>query len=196
MNWLDIILALILALSIAASFRKGLTREIIGLASVILALLLAIWFYGTAGAALAPYVSSRPLANLLGFFVIFGAVWLVGAMASFILGKFLKVTGLSIVDHALGAVFGALRGVLISIALIMGIMAFSQGDRPPEAIVRSRIAPYVTGAARAVSSLAPHELKEGFRRTYAQVTAAWEKALKDGIRRAPGAQQGKDERQL
>jgi membrane protein required for colicin V production len=196
MNWLDIILALILVASIGASFRKGLTREIIGLASVILALLLAIWFYGSAGAALAPYMSSRSLANLLGFFVIFAGVWLVGALASFILGKFLKVTGLSIVDHALGAVFGALRGILISIALIMAIMAFSQGDRPPDAIVRSRIAPYVTGAARAVSSLAPHELKEGFRRTYAQVTEAWKRALEDEIRRAPGAQQRKDERQL
>jgi membrane protein required for colicin V production len=192
MNWLDVILALILALSIAASFRKGLTREIVGLVSVVVALLLAIWFYGSAGALVAPYVSSRSLANFLGFFAVFAGVGVLGAAAGFILGKLLKVTGLSFVDHALGAVFGALRGVLISIALIMGIMAFSQGDQPPDAIVRSRIAPYVTGAARAVAWLAPYELKEGFRKTYAQVTEAWEKALENGIRRAPGAQAGKE----
>src|ERR1035438_6826295 len=130
MNWLDIVLLLILAWSIATSFRKGLTREVLGLASVVVAFLLALWFYGTAGAYLTPYVSSRSLANLAGFLAVFAAVMLLGSLVGFIVGKFLRVTGLSIVDHALGAAFGALRGTLIAIVLIMAIMAFSTGDRP------------------------------------------------------------------
>jgi membrane protein required for colicin V production len=189
MNWLDFALLAILAWNIIASFRRGLTREIVGLVSVVAALLLAIWFYGSAGALLAPYVSSRSLANLLGFFVVFAGVWLLGALVSFMIGKVLKVTGLSIVDHALGAAFGALRGMLISIALVMGIMAFSQGDQPPGSIVNSRVAPYVTGAARVVSSLAPYELKEGFRKTYGQVRDAWAKAVGKVTALAPGARQ-------
>src|ERR1035438_3617862 len=140
MNWLDIVLLLILAWSIATSFRKGLTREVLGLASVVVAFLLALWFYGTAGAYLTPYVSSRSLANLAGFLAVFAAVMLLGSLVGFIVGKFLRVTGLSIVDHALGAAFGALRGTLIAIVLIMAIMAFSTGDRPPESVVRSRCA--------------------------------------------------------
>ena len=188
MNWLDIVLLLILAWSVATSLRKGLTREILGLASVVLAMLLALWFYGTVGASLAPYVSSRPLANLAGFLVVFGGIVLLGSLVGFILGKFLKVTGLSIVDHILGAAFGALRGTLVAVVLIMAIMAFSAGDRPPDSVVRSRIAPYVTGAARVVASAAPHELREGFRKTYAQVKAAWGDAIDNGLRAAPGSQ--------
>src|ERR1017187_9874687 len=157
MNWMYIVLLLILAWNIARSFRKGLTQEIVGLASVVLAFLLGIWFYGTAGSFLAPYLSSHSLANFAGFLVVFAGVMLLGSVASFVLGKLLRVTGLSMVDHALGAAFGALRGTLIAIVLIMAIMAFSPGDRPPESVVRSRIAPYVAGASHVLVSIAPHE---------------------------------------
>jgi membrane protein required for colicin V production len=182
MNWLDVVLLAILAASVAMSLRKGITREVVGLASVVLAILLGIWFYGSAGSFLAPYLSSRGLANFLGFLLVFCGVLLVGHVVSYIIGKFLRVTGLSIFDHLLGAVFGALRGILISVALIMAIMAFSQGDQPPSFVVHSRTAPYVVDAARAFAAMAPHELKEGFRRTYDQVKSAWGKALQEGIR--------------
>ena len=42
------------------------------------------------------------------------------------------------------------------------------------------MAPYVVDAARLFVAMAPHELKEGFRKTYAQVKAAWENALRKG----------------
>jgi membrane protein required for colicin V production len=196
MNRLDFILLLILAASMAMAFRKGLTREIVGFVAVVLALLLGIWFYGTAGAWLVPYLSSRSLANFVGFLVIFAGVMLLGGVVNFVIGKFLKVTGLSIMDHLLGAVFGVARGVLISVALIMGIMAFSPGAHAPESVVRSKIAPYVVDAARAISSLAPHELRDGFRGTYAQVKQAWGSAMENGLQSAPNAKKEKDETEL
>ena len=73
MNWLDVVLLLILAVSVVASFRKGFSREVIGLVSVVLALLLGTWFYGTASALLQPYLSSRSVANFAGFFLVFCA---------------------------------------------------------------------------------------------------------------------------
>ena len=67
MNWLDVVLAAVLAWSVFTGFRKGLVREVIALTSVVAALLLAIWLYGTAASFLLPYISSRPAANLAGF---------------------------------------------------------------------------------------------------------------------------------
>ena len=199
MNWLDIVLLVVLAWSVVASFRKGLTREIIGLVSVVLGLILGVWFYGAAGSFVAPYVSSRPVSNLIGFFAIFLGVILIGSLIGFILGKFLKVTGLSIVDHALGALFGLARGLLVAVVIVMAVMAFSTGDAPPSAVVRSRMAPYVLDASRILSSMAPYELKEGFRKRYQQVKAAWGKAVERGLENAPGAQRdknGKNEREI
>jgi membrane protein required for colicin V production len=192
MNWLDVVLLVILAASVAMSFRKGLSREVIGLVSVILALLLGIWFYGSAGSFLVPYLSSRALANFAGFLLVFCGVMLLGSLVSHMVGRFLRVTGLSIFDHLLGAGFGAVRGIVISAALIMAIMAFSQGDKPPASVVSSRVAPYVVDTARGFAAMAPHELKEGFRKTYGEVKTAWRRALEEGTRNAPGAGKGKE----
>jgi len=186
MNWLDILLIVILAASVITSFRKGFSREVIALVSVVLALLLGSWFYGTAGAFLLPYLSSRSMAMFAGFFLVFLGVILLGSLVSYAVGRFLRVTGLSFFDHVLGAAFGLARGLLIAVALVMGIMAFSPGEQAPQGIVHSRMAPYVVDVAHVVSSIAPYELKEGFRKTYAQVKTAWGRALERGIPSLPG----------
>jgi uncharacterized membrane protein required for colicin V production len=87
MNWFDIVLLLIVAASVYTSFRKGLSREIIGLVSVVLALLLGIWFYGTAAAFIQPHVSSRTAANLCGFLAVFLGVLLLGHLVSYVVGE-------------------------------------------------------------------------------------------------------------
>jgi membrane protein required for colicin V production len=196
MNWLDVVLGLILIASIVTSFRKGLSREVIALVSVCLALLLGVWLYGYAGGYLLPYLSSRAVANFAGFAIVFCGVMLLGSIVSLMVGKFLKITGLSFFDHALGAGFGVVRGILVSIALVMGIMAFSQGEQPPASVVQSRTAPYVVGAARVIAAMAPYELKEGFRKTYERVKTAWAEAARKGIRGGPDGDKAKNERQI
>jgi membrane protein required for colicin V production len=196
MNWLDVVLAIILIASILTSFRKGLSREVIGLISVVLALLLGVWFYGTAGSFLLPYVSSRSVANLVGFFLVFCGVMVAGAVASYLAGRFLQVTGLSILDHALGAGFGLVRGILVAVGVILAIMAFTPGERPPDSVIHSRTAPYVVDAARVVALMAPKELKDSFRKTYAEVKDAWDKAVDKGMRTAPGTTKGQHEREI
>lgn len=184
MNWLDYVLLLILLYSVVTAFRKGLTREIVGLVSVVLGLLLGSWFYGSASALLTPYVSSPTAAKAGGFFLVFFGVVLAGSLLSFVLGKFLHVTGLSFFDHLLGAGFGLIRGGLIAVALIMGIMAFSQDGKAPSAVKNSRMAPYLVQGSRVFAAMAPHELREGFHRTYAEAKTAWDEAKKD-LRKLP-----------
>jgi membrane protein required for colicin V production len=196
MNWLDIVLLVIIAASMLTSLRKGLSREIIGLVATILAIVLGIWFYGIAGAWFEPHLSSRAAAHFAGFVLVFVGVLLLGVAVSAAVGKFLKATGLSLFDHVLGAVFGLARGVLVAIALIMGIMAFSTTGNPPVSVVQSRTAPYVVDAARLIASMAPYELREGFRKSYAQVKSAWEKTLEDGIRKLPNAEKRQNERKI
>ena len=44
--------------------------------------------------------------------------------------------------------------------------------------------------------MAPHDLKEGFRKTYAQVKSAWSDALEKGIRNLPTGEMKKHEREI
>jgi len=184
MNWLDVVLLLLLLVSIVTSFSSGVTREVVGMISLVAALVAAVWFYGTAGAFLLPYVSSPGVAHFCGFLIVFCGVLILGALVGRALGRFIKMTGLSFVDRLLGACFGLVRGLLIAIALILALLAFTPGKSTPDAVAQSRVAPYVIGAARVLSAVAPHELKDGFRKSYDQVKTIWGKTPKD-IRELP-----------
>ncbi|MCU1258367.1 MAG: Colicin production protein [Bryobacterales bacterium] len=179
MNWLDMVLGAIILLSAFASARKGLSREVIGLAASLVGLLCAIWFYRTAGARLEPYVSSHLAASLGGFIAIFFGVMIVGGILSAVVGRFLKTFGLSLVDRLLGAAFGLARGMLFSFGIVMLVLAVASGARggePPDAVVHSRLAPYLIELSHLVAHVAPDGVKESFERKYEQVKLSWQRA--------------------
>jgi len=189
MNWLDLVLIGILAISIVASFAKGFTREVIGLVAAVAALLCGAWFYRMAGEIVRPWVGSREAANLCGFLLIVAAVIVLGLIVSWLVGAMIKAVRLSWLDRLLGAAFGVARGVVVCVAVITAIDAFTPGldaRTPPPSVVRSTIAPYMIDAANALTLAAPKELRDGFARRYEQVKRIWEDTLKHGIpRRAP-----------
>jgi membrane protein required for colicin V production len=176
LNWLDIVLLLIFCLSVASGFAKGFAKLLVGLAAAILGFLCGLWFYGAAGAYLLPYVSHKGVANFLGFLLIFFAIVLAGAVVGKLLGTLLKWVGLSWIDRLLGGVFGLVRGLVFAIAIVLALMAFSPKP-PPASVVRSRIAPYVIGAANICSYMAPKEVREGVRQSYEKIRQAWREML-------------------
>ena len=176
MNWLDIVLLLIFCLSIASGIAKGFAKLVVGLVAAILGFLCGLWFYGAAGSYLLPYVSHKGVADFLGFLLIFFAVVLVGALAGKLLGTLLKWVGLSWMDRLLGAVFGLVRGLVFAIAVVLALMAFSPNP-PPGSVIRSRIAPYVIGAADVCSYMAPNEVREGVHQSYEKIRQAWREML-------------------
>ncbi len=184
MNWLDIALALVLAASVIAGFARGFARVGIGLAATVVGLILGIWFYGTAGAFLLPHVSSRGLANFIGFLLVFFGILLAGSLIGWILAKLLKWAGLGWLDRIMGAGVGLLRGLIISIALVMALVAFAPKP-PPRSVVESRLAPYIIDAARVLAAVAPRELRDGFQSGYERVKKIWSDAVQKGIKALP-----------
>jgi membrane protein required for colicin V production len=171
-NWLDYLLLAILLVSVVLSARKGFSREIIGLAAALLALVLGMWFYGLAGSFLIPYVSSDRVANLIGFLLVVFGVMLFGSMLGWIVSRFLRTVGLSFFDRLLGAGFGLARGLLIAIAMLTAYMAFGpevDSKTVSASVLNSRIAPYVLDASDLFVAVAPMELKSSFLKQYAQM---------------------------
>jgi membrane protein required for colicin V production len=188
MNWLDLLLIVIIALSVVTSFARGFARELIGLLAAIAALFCGVWFYRIAGNALRPYVGSSEVANLLGFLLIVVIVVVAGWIVSVLVGMMMRAVGLSWLDRLLGAAFGLARGVILCVAVITALVAFAPGKdakTPPDSVVDSRIAPYVIDAARAATMAAPKELRDEFMRRYEQVKRIWADALKRSLRRGP-----------
>jgi membrane protein required for colicin V production len=182
-NWLDILLLIVLGVSFMAGMMKGLARAVIGLAAVIVGLLSGFWFYRQAGSYV-PFVESPQVANVIGFFVIFIAILLLGGLVAKLLEKVFKAVHLSWLNRLLGGAFGLLRGLAASAVLIVAIMAFS-AKSPPTPVANSRVAPYVIHGARAVAAAAPYEVREGFRKSYGKLREAWAGAMRRDARRLP-----------
>jgi len=174
-NWLDYVLIVLLAYSTFRSFRKGFSREIIGLTASLLALILGMWFYGTAASYLAPYIGSARLANLAGFLIVVALVIVAGSLVGRIVRRFLSTVGLSFFDRILGAGFGLLRGLLIAIALLTAFTAFGPpavNGAEPDAVLHSRIAPYILDASHYFVAIAPMDLKTSFGKQYSEFELA------------------------
>jgi membrane protein required for colicin V production len=182
MNWLDLVFGLVIVISVFSGFRKGMVRIGIGFAATIAAFLLASWFYGTAGRIFAGVVASDAIANFLGFLLVFAGVLGVGALVSFLIGKALKLVGLSWADRALGGLFGLVRAALICVVFLMLVMAFPLG-KGRAAAAESALAPYVIETSKLLSAATPNEIREGFRTSYETIQKIWSDATRKKSRK-------------
>lgn len=150
----------------------GFARLGIGFASAVAGVLFGIWFYGTAGSFLAEYVSSKAVADFLGFLIVFALCLLLGGLIGKALAALFKWAGLSWFDRLLGGAFGLLRGLLAGVALVLALVAFS--PKPPsQSVVQSHYAPYFIEAANVCTAIAPRELKDAFVSSYDKVKQIW-----------------------
>ena len=74
-NWLDITLMAILIITFILGIVKGLIRQIIGIAAVIIGLILAVFNYPYVSQFYMRLISHQTVSNLLGFFTVFIAVF-------------------------------------------------------------------------------------------------------------------------
>lgn len=173
MNWLDIVIALIVLTSLIGSIAKGLTRELVSLAAAVVGLLVALWWHSALAGRLEPYTANAAVAGFVAFVLILLLFLLLGYLVSKILVSVLNLSGLRWFDRFLGAAFGLVRGVLISAALVMAMVAFAPGKGPLEAVAGSRLAPSVMYGARAIVAVAPRKLKDSFQDGWDRIRKLW-----------------------
>ena len=176
MNWVDYLLAAILLFSITSGFAAGFARVGIGTAATFIGIFAGFWCYGLAGAHVLDYVNSRPVANLIGFIIIFLSIVLLGAFVGRMVAKIFKWIGLSWFDRLLGAAFGIVRGLLIAVAFVTVFLAFAPNP-PPRSVTESRITPYIVEASYVLAWATPHEIKDAFRETREKVKRIWREQL-------------------
>ena len=172
MNWIDLLLLIVIGASVLTGFAAGFARVGVGFIAMIVGLFCGFWFYGNVGAYFLDYVSSRAIANLVGFFVIFAGVLVVGAIVGRILAKFFKWVGLSWLDRRLGGAFGLVRGLVIAAGMVTVLLAFAPSP-PPRSVVYSKLMPYVINVSGIFAALTPREIKDAFYVAKDKVKADW-----------------------
>lgn len=127
---LDWIFLAVMALSATVGVVRGLVTEVLSLLSWVIAFVLSQRLASLA----APWVpmggASESLRYAGGFVLVFVAALLVGALLIFLINKALALSGLRPIDRLLGAAFGAARGavLLLAVVVVLGMTPMRQAD--------------------------------------------------------------------
>jgi membrane protein required for colicin V production len=119
MNWLDLVIIGIIAISAVISLFRGFTKEAISLGTWILAFWLALAF-STRLAAMLPDSISSPTARIaVAFAGLFVLTVILGGIVNFLISSLVEKTGLTGTDRSLGVIFGIVRGALLVVILTL-----------------------------------------------------------------------------
>jgi len=167
---LDVAIIAIMALCIVRSAMRGFLKEVLGLGTLLVALLLAAWFYQRTAPAFKDVVKTENLALFLAFSVIFLVTLIAGSLAIWFTTRLMKFAHLQWFDRLLGAAFGFIRGWVFAAVLLLGLTAF---DVQTERIRNSGLAPYFLPGSRVIAVLTPYDLKARFLVGYRAVEKWW-----------------------
>lgn len=172
LNWIDIVLLLLIAASIVEGLRTGLTRVVIGLIAIAIGTLAGFWTYALIANKIAFLIHWQVAANVLGFCIVFFGVLLIGGIFATALSKIFNWVGLAWLDHILGGLAGALRGMIVVAALVTIVFAFMPASLPAE-VSTSQVMPYAIQASNAMAELAPYSLRLQVQNEIEKLKQAW-----------------------
>ena len=121
LGWVDIALLAVFGLSVLVGLWRGFVFEIVSLLGWLVAFVIA----NSAGPFLADFVpvASSPEVKLwIAYIVVFVVILITCTLLARMLRALVAATPLSFVDHLLGGVFGAARGVLVCVVVATLVM--------------------------------------------------------------------------
>ena len=159
MNIADLIIVLVLLVSVIQAAVSGFFQEAFAIAGAVFGYIVAAWQYQRLAGHLAAYVSSRWLAEIVAFLLIFCVVLILAGILGRTVRWLIKEVGLSGIDRFMGALLGLVRGSLLVAIVLVSMTAFTPSSRWLQG---SGLAPYFLVVGRAAIWLAPAELRAQF----------------------------------
>jgi membrane protein required for colicin V production len=184
MHGLDIGVSLLIVLGGIYSYFRGLTREVMSTLGLLAVFICAMW-----GAALGQLYIGSVFASPRWSQIILGAVLFLAAVGvcmlwEKLLARLVYGARLSILDHALGLVFGMFK-VGVALAALLIILTQAAPDRVANLTAHAAVAPPLFRMAIVIAAALPGQTRHEFQRAYDRIgQPPGERAN----RPAPGAQ--------
>jgi membrane protein required for colicin V production len=155
---LDWVIVLIILFSVLQAISSGFVREFFAFLGVIAGYLVAAWEYPAVAVFYARFMSAPWPAQIVAFFTVFVVVVLLAGIIGAFASRVLRGIGLRWFDRLLGAAFGFIRGVVVSVVVVMALAALA----PQWGLSQSRIAPFMLATGRTLVWAAPTDFRQRF----------------------------------
>jgi membrane protein required for colicin V production len=117
MNWLDIVIIVIIAVSAFMGLRIGLIKAVLSLVGVIVGVILAGLFYVPLSEQLS-FIPHEGAAKVVAFIIILVGIMVIASILAWLLKLAVSLVMLGWVNRAGGAVFGLVLGAIFCSALL------------------------------------------------------------------------------
>jgi membrane protein required for colicin V production len=160
MNWLDLGVIGIIALSAVFAFARGFVREALSIVAWVGAAAITLYGFNWAYAQLDLHIKNPLLSQIVAGLSLFIASLVVLTILTGFLARMVHASGLTPIDRTLGFIFGLARGaLLVCLAyLLLDLMVPQQNDRPPW-MHDAKSLPYLHEGADVLKGFLPESIK-------------------------------------
>jgi membrane protein required for colicin V production len=150
-NWVDALLAVIVAINCVLGVRRGIFRELFNLAGIALGLFAGFRLYEALGWNLEGWLDARPaVANLAAFVLIFCVIAFGASWLGHLLHKGAKRLFVGWFDRLAGGVFGFARGLVFASVTALVFALFPFFPKLEKDLNTSLLGPHVVKVAPAI----------------------------------------------
>ena len=154
MNWIDIVIVVVFLFFVVTAFSAGLVREVISVSATLAGVILAGLFYQDVASSLLFSIDNEATANVFGFLIIFLGMTLAGQLIAMVVHPVITVLQLGMFDQLLGAMFGAVKALLIIEVLLVLFVTYPRYDLDKK-INDSQFASIMVNASKPVVKILP-----------------------------------------
>ena len=119
MPWPDYAILAVITISVLVGALRGFIKEVFSLLVWAAAFLVAWHFAGDVAGLMEDAITLPSARTAMGFAGLFVAVLLLGGLATYLLGRLVESTGMTGTDRLLGGMFGAARGLVLIVAMLL-----------------------------------------------------------------------------
>ena len=154
MNWVDLTILGVVAISALLAFMRGLVREVLSIGSWIGAGFFAVWAFPFVQDRFRGWLVNPDIADPAGFGAMFVLALLVLSIVAGMVGSVVRGSVLGGVDRTLGMAFGVARGMALVIFAYIAAGLIVSAEKWPDPVTQARAMPYAyEGAHWAVGFL-------------------------------------------
>jgi membrane protein required for colicin V production len=159
MNFFDIAIIIIISFCLIRGVFRGILGELTSIVGVVAGFYGAYNYYKEFTPLLEKYITNQAIINVIVFFVLFSLIFASIIVIALFLEKLLKVAFLGWIDKTFGAVFGALKGLLI--AAVLYIVLTNVVPQNHTLITQSTLSPYIARVSSVLTLFISKNMTQG-----------------------------------